>query len=75
MSHTSRVALMSIELITNPQKYVVHSLAWFRFCSERLLAMAASGHNVRLLHVDVIEAKIPIRCNHYLRPQQDWGTD
>ena len=65
MNHNFRLALMHIKLITNPQKYIVHSLAGFRFCRERSLAKAASGHDVRRLHVDVLEVKIPIRCNHY----------
>jgi len=63
------MALVRIELTANSQEHIAHHFTRPRFRLERLPAVAASGRNVGLLHVYIVELKVAINCNH-ARPHE-----
>lgn len=56
---------MGIKLRTNPQEHIVNSFAGFWLHVECLPALAAPGRDVRLLHVDIVEMQVALRCVHH----------
>ena len=59
---------MRIEFPADPQQYIVYPVTWPRLRLERLPAVAALGGDVGLLHVDIVEVKVPINSNHGVPP-------